>query len=382
MRIIQIGPFPLHVDYIRGGVEASVYGFTKELLKNTEVFVMDVPRIGIEDCIDSLDGITVHRFCNPGKYQKDAVKRVNQIIEVIKNYHPSICHIHGTSLFCLHMVKALKRQGIPVSLTVHGVLNVEKKKALRQRFSWRALYQFIYQGDAEKRILSSMETVIVDTEYVKDAITRLGLCRTPMMEVIPQGIDQTYFELSCSSSSRRILSVGAFTRRKGHLYLIKAFEQVCEKDSHVLLTICGSSADAQYLGEIESYVSNSPYQDRIQLVVDASKESLQNLYKDAHIFALHSQEESQGIVLAEAMATGLPVVSTRVGGIPNVVKEGFTGLITDYGDVQAFADSILYLMNNQSTWLIMSGQCRITAGNYSWARIADQVTNIYHASQK
>lgn len=382
MRIIQIGPFPLQADYIRGGVEASVYGLTKELFKNAEVYVMDVPRIGIEDSIDCIDGITVYRFCNPGKYQKDAAKRVNQVIEVIQNYHPSVCHIHGTSLFSLHLVKALKRQGIPVSLTVHGVLNVEKKKALKQCFSWRTLCQYIYQGGAERRILSSVKTVIVDTEYVKDAITRLGICRTPMMEVIPQGIDQSYYELSCSSSSRRILSVGAFSRRKGHLYLIKAFELVCEKDSHVLLTICGSSADAQYLSEIQSHISNSPYKDRIMLVVDAPKEILLSLYKEAHIFALHSQEESQGIVLAEAMATGLPVVSTRVGGIPDVVKEGFSGLITDYGDVRAFAESILCLLNNQSLWLAMSGQCRIAAAKYSWASITDQIIKVYHASQK
>lgn len=378
MRIIQIGQFPTHVGYIRGGVEASVYGLAKELSKYAEVEVMDIPRVGTDDRVECFEGMTVYRFRNTGCHQKDAAKRVNHIVEIILDLHPSVCHIHGTSPFCWRMLRDLKRQDIPVALTVHGVLNVEKKKALKNHFSWKGLYQYIYQGIIEKRILSSINNVIVDTEYVKEAIKSLRLKRMPLMKVIPQGIDQHFFDLSCSSSSSTVLSVGAFSRRKGHFYLIKAFEQVCEKDNQVLLTICGSSADAQYLAEIESYVSNSPFKDRIQLVVDASKEALYALYGKAHIFALHSQEESQGIVLAEAMATGLPIVSTRVGGIPYVVENGACGLITEYGNVHTFADSMLYLLNSPTAWLKMSNQCRTAAMKYSWTIIGNQITNVYH----
>lgn len=378
MIIIQIGQFPSNVDYIKGGVEASVYGLTKELSKNADVFVMDVPRIGFEETIERLGDITIHRFRNPGKHQKDAIRRVRDIIDIIRNYHPSICHIHGTNPFSWQMLKALKRCGIPVALTVHGVLNVEKKNALKRRFSLKALYQYVYQGYVERRILSQTESVIVDTEYVKDAVKSLRLKSTPLMQVIPQGIDKSFFGLICSSTSRTILSVGAFARRKGHLLLIQAFERVCAQEPNTDLIICGSVAETQYLNEIESYLSISPCKDRIQLVIDASKDALQDYYKTAHIFALHSQEESQGIVLAEAMAAGLPVVSTRVGGIPFVIDDGETGLITEYGDIQSFANSILYLLNNDADWIRMSGQCRINAEKYSWSSIAEQITHMYH----
>ena len=143
------------------------------------------------------------------------------------------------------------------------------------------------------------------------------------------------------------------------------------------MIICGSVAETQYLNEIETYLSKSPYKERIQLVINASKDALQNYYQKAHIFALHSQEESQGIVLAEAMAVGLPVVSTRVGGIPFVIDDGKTGLITDYGDLQPFANSILYLLNNDVDWLKMSGQCRMASEKYSWSSIVEQITNMY-----
>lgn len=379
MRIIQIGSFPIDVDYIKGGVEASVYGLAKELSDRTEVFVMDVPRIGIEDRVERQDGMILHRFRNPGRHQADAAKRVNDIVRVIREYHPNICHIHGTNPFSWKMMRALKRQDLPVALTVHGVLNVEKRNALKRRFSWKSLYQYLYQGFVEKRILSNIESVIVDTEYVQEAVKRLKLKRTPRMIVIPQGIDRSFYGLSCSSASRSILSVGAFSRRKGHLYLIQAFEMVCEQTtSNVSLTICGSVAETQYLNEIESYLSNSPYNNRIHLVINASKEALQDCYRNAHIFALHSQEESQGIVLVEAMATGLPVVSTRVGGIPFVIHDGLTGLITEYGDIPSFADSILHFLDNEVEWHNMSRQCRISALKYSWPSIAEKVMSYYH----
>lgn len=379
MRIIQIGSFPTDADYIKGGVEASVYGLAKELSNRTEVFVIDVPRIGIEDKVERQDGMTVHRFRNPGRHQKDAAKRVNDIVRVIQDYHPNICHIHGTNPFSWIMMRALKRRSLPVALTVHGVLNVEKRNAVKRRFSLKSLYQYLYQGFVEKRILSNIESVIVDTEYVQEAVNRLKPRRMPHMVVIPQGIDRSFFGLSCSSTSRAILSVGAFSRRKGHLYLIQAFEIVCEQATiDVSLTICGSVAETQYYNEIETYLSNSPYKDRIHLVVNASKDALQDYYRNAHIFALHSQEESQGIVLAEAMAAGLPVVSTRVGGIPFVINDGLTGLITEYGDIQSFADSILHFLDNEADWHSASRQCRISSVQYSWPNIAEKVMSYYH----
>ena len=381
MRIVQIGAYPTDVDYIKGGVEASVYGIAKELSLRDEVYVIDVPRFGVEDDVERQGNMTVHRYRNPGRHQKDAAKRVKDIVGVIKDYHPSVCHIHGTGPFSWHMLKALKRHGLSVALTVHGVLNVEKRNALRRRFSLKAVYQYLYQGFFERRILSHMDSVIVDTEYVKEAVKHLKLKRTPLMEVIPQGIDMSYFDLSCSPTSRMVLSVGAFSRRKGHLYLIQAFEKVCALDESVSLTICGSVAETQYLNEIESHLAVSPCKDRIRLVIDAPKEALQDYYRNAHVFALHSQEESQGIVLAEAMASGLPVVSTRVGGIPYVIDEGKTGLLTEYGNVQAFAGSMLHLLNDHAGWLEMSVQCRTAAANYSWSRIADRITEVYHVIQ-
>jgi len=74
----------------------------------------------------------------------------------------------------------------------------------------------------------------------------------------------------------------------------------------------------------------------------------------------------------------LPVVSTRVGGIPYVIEDGQTGLLSEYGDVPSFANAMLSLLNDRDYWALLSKQSRIVAAKYSWASIAEQISHVYH----
>ena len=106
------------------------------------------------------------------------------------------------------------------------------------------------------------------------------------------------------------------------------------------MTVCGIVSDKAYFKDVVEYVKASPCKDKISLLTNLPKDQLLTLYKQAHVFALHSQEESQGIVFAEAMAVGLPVVATNVGGIPYVVENGVTGLLSSYGDIDGLEYSL------------------------------------------
>lgn len=378
MKIAQIGSFPLDPTLIKGGVESSVFGLARELSLLHEVYVYDLPRIGIYDNTEIVGRLQIFRFRNSGKRNRDMVKRIPAIINNL-NVHPvDICHIHGTSVFCYQLFLALKRAKIPVIITVHGLAHIEKKKLLSQRFSAKVLIQYFEQTRAERRLLSDCQHTIVDTPYVSRAIQSYGLKKPPIIHVIPQGINSDFFDIQPDTNSNVILSVGTFSARKGHLLLIQAFELLSQAYPSAHLTICGTMADATYYERVVSYVSKSPYNNKISIVTDASQEHLLSLYQKAHVFALHSQEESQGVVFAEAMAAGLPVVSTRIGGIPDVVADGDTGLLSEYGNIELFAQNLLDLMTNRMMWERMSSQCRIVAKHYSWASLASSVESIYN----
>ena len=83
MLIVQVGPFPKSLDCIRGGVESSVYGLANELAKKHDVHVIDFPRFEEKDAIECINNITIHRYCNNGKFNKDAERRVEEITKKI-----------------------------------------------------------------------------------------------------------------------------------------------------------------------------------------------------------------------------------------------------------------------------------------------------------
>lgn len=379
MRILQIGQFPMSPDLIRGGVESSVYGLATEQAKSHAVFALDIPRLNGADSIERIGEVTVYRFRNMGQYQKDASGRIPDMLRIITSLQPSICHLHGTSPFNWTVFDSLRKIGIPVVVTVHGLINVEKKKLLRKHFSLKTLYQLIVQSSAERHILKSAKEVIVDTEYVEKAIRAYNLSTVPHMTIIPQGIQDHFYHISCSDNSHEILSVGAISKRKGHLFLIQSFEKICEKIPDAHLTICGSMAESDYFMRIKEYLSASPYKYRISILTDVPKEELFDLYHKAHLFALHSQEESQGIALAEAMATGLPIVSTKVGGIPYVVSDGLTGLLSEYGDTLSFSFALEHLLTSQNVWEEMSRECLKTSQQYSWKTISEAIFIVYNS---
>lgn len=402
MKIIQIGPYPLSPDCIHGGVEASVYGLVNELVservrelvserlanstsaqrstlnaQRNVIDVFDLPRIGEKDRVEQSGNLTVHRYANPGTHNKDAVLRMKEMVRDIVALRPDVCHIHGTGAISKELYFALQSQGLPMMLTVHGILREEKKQALLRKPSFKALYQYIVQSRDERTLLNAAPNIIVDTAYVEDKLRSYGLRHVPKMYVIPQGIDETFYSISCNPQSNLILCVGAIAPRKGHIYTVEMFNFLRARGVYAQLRIIGSLADQAYYNLLQQKIAASPYVSEISFEANLPREELLRAYADAKLFVLHSREESQGIVFAEAMATGLPVVATRVGGIPYVVADGKSGLLCPYGDVEAMTDMVERLMTDNARWQQYSDSAREIAKDFSWNDIAMRIVRLY-----
>ena len=378
MNIVQIGSYPISDDCIQGGVEASVYGLVQALAKNHTVDVFDIPRIGEKDRVERYGNLTIHRYANSGTHNKDAVLRLKEIVRDIVALGPDVCHVHGTGAFSKAIYSAIRHHGILTMVTVHGLLREEKKQALKRHFSLKHLCQYIVQTRDEREMLNVVPRAIVDTAYVKDKLNAYGLNHIPEMHVIPQGIDETFYSIQCNPKSNVILCVGAIAPRKGHIYTVEMFEQLRKKGIEAKLRIIGSLADNGYYEQLKQKCTESPYCASIRIDVNVPREVLLRAYADAKLFVLHSREESQGIVFAEAMATGLPVVATKIGGIPYVVAEGKSGLLCPYGDIQAMTEMVATLMTDEARWKEFSKEARVIAQNYSWKDIAERIAELYH----
>ena len=384
MRIIQVGPYPVSIDCIRGGVESSIYGLAKVLANEHQVYAFDNPRLDGQDCVEKIDNVYVYRYKNNGAHNQDAIRRIHEIVEHICVLKPDVVHVHGTGKFSYLIYRVLAKKGIRMMLTVHGLLHVEKWNLLKRKFTLKHLYQFVTQSYYEFKLLNIVSHTIVDTQYVANQIEHCFykhyISSLPKMYVIPQGINEKYIELNCSHNSRTILSVGAISKRKGHLYLLQAFDLLCERMQDVQLVIAGVLAEQSYYQEMQSYIQRSPNKDKIRLLVNISQEDMFSLYTQARVFALHSQEESQGIALVEAMATGLPVCATNVGGIPFVVTHEKSGLLSDYSDVQQFVHNLFRLFDTLDLYDSMAKFAKHNAIRYLWNNIANEVIKSYAKS--
>lgn len=109
-------------------------------------------------------------------------------------------------------------------------------------------------------------------------------------------------------------------------------------------------------------------------------QDMPNHYQQADLFVLPSRRESFGLVLAEAMACGLPVVATNVGAIPEVVQDGVTGVLVPPDDAQALADAMVSLLSDRPRMQAMAaaGAQRVRE-RFTWDLVAQRVLGGYHS---
>jgi len=382
MRIVQVGSYPIDSDQVKGGVEASVYGLSIELAKTNEIFVIDIPRTEVQnDFIEDNSGLKIFRFYSMKKKNIATLLRINDVISAVRNVKPDICHIHGTGLFSLVVYLSTKLSHIPTIVTVHGLAHIEKRNIWNNEPSCRNLLKYIQQSLTEFFLLSLCIKIIVDTQYVANAISlykaKGKIFRMPRCLVIPQGINPQFYILENLNQAKKMLSVAAFTKRKGHLHLLESMLEVKVVCPDFSLIIAGSLSDKSYLNSMREFIMENDLTSNIRIYPNASLQDILSFYSQSSIFLLHTEEESQGIVLCEAMAAGLSIVSTNVGGVSWVVKDNVNGLLSDFGDTDSFANNIIRLLKDDSLQKRLVENNRTESENYNWKFISENVLDLY-----
>ena len=107
------------------------------------------------------------------------------------------------------------------------------------------------------------------------------------------------------------------------------------------------------------------------------RQALLNEYREADFLVLPSLFEPFGIVLLEAMATGLPVVASRVGGIPEVVRDGRTGILVEPANARALADALMELCRDENLRITMGADAKDRAAAFDWKTITPRILSIY-----
>jgi glycosyltransferase involved in cell wall biosynthesis len=218
---------------------------------------------------------------------------------------------------------------------------------------------------------------------VCESLGRLALRTDPGLRysVIPNGVDLARFRPSARARSRhpkkvRCLAVARLVERKGIGDLIQAIAAL--ERGRYELEIVGSGPDERQLKALAHRLGVSR---EVIFAGSVDRAMIPARYRDADIFALASWEEAFGNVFAEALASGLPIVGSTVGGIPELVEHGKNGFLVPPREPMALAAAIRLLADNPGLRADIGRWNRAQAeANLSWARATTRYLSVYNGA--
>ena len=157
---------------------------------------------------------------------------------------------------------------------------------------------------------------------------------------------------------------------------MKAFSEVRKDHPEVLLFYAGRGSLKDGL---QSLARELELEDEVVFAGYVDDQDKAICYRAADIFCLPSvnRAEAFGIVNLEAMASGLPIVASRLGGIPDLVREGENGILFEPGEVDELAQVLGYMIDNPEERWKMGRAGKKMAEDYSWAKIAQKTEEVY-----
>jgi glycosyltransferase involved in cell wall biosynthesis len=388
VHVLQIGSYPMDKECIVGGVEASVYGVATSLVgtpHHHQVTVLTPPEKHYDDRVQHVSFedtalLTVHHLNLQGKGYASGIKRLPLAMKKIKEIQPDVIHMHGAGPFVYILLCLLKVwTRYPIIYTVHGILHKETRDRYAKKPSLKAWIQCQLYSMGERISIMAANHVIVDTPLVVDGLKRHMSLDTVQMSVIPQGIflhELEPYRTTHPQTSNTIVSLGVISPRKGYHHLISAFKKLSEQVPLAQLTIMGICRDEGYYTQLYEQITALDLANRVTIYKNLPRSAILQHLHGARFCALHSQEESQGIALCEAMAMGLPIVSTKVGGIPNVVQDGLSGLLSPFGDIEAFTHNLLTYFDD-ATLIKAAHHACIQGQSFDWGAITHKIVEVY-----
>jgi len=370
-----------------GGVTSHIVGLAIELTKQGHEVQIITTENGVRNCsnspFSSIYRISVSEVArlvpsstivippNPAKI-REVLQR--ECFDVVHGHHA----FTPTSLLS---IQAAKKLGTPTVLTNHTISFAPRKGYFWVPLSF-ALFPFkMYIGRADRVI--SVSSAAAD--FIGHFVDRERII------VVPNGVDIHRFNhvgndarlayvSDASKSVPTALYVGRLAYSKGVHVLIRAMPRVLKEVPDAQLLIAG---DGLMRGYLEYLIGRLSLNDHVKLLGFIPDEALPKLYHSCDVFVLPSLCcEAFGIALLEAMASGKPIVASRAGGIPEVIRNGVTGVLVNKGDLDSISREVIRLMiDKRFAKTLGQNARRVVETKYSWPIVAAQVESIYEDIQ-
>ncbi len=355
------------VDLPVGGAEEHLLSLVRNL--DRDRFESTVCCIGDRGPIGKEMEAAGVRVVELGKLRKGGYdgKIVVLLQEMLRSERISLLHAH---LYHANMYGRLAaiRERIPAVCSIHNTY--VRPKRHRRLINWW--------------LARRTSVIIAGSEAIKDDILRYDGVSPGIVRVIPYGVDVEKFDTPLSrDQARKMLglpanrfyvgTVGRLEEQKGQSYLVDAIARLRREGMEVSLLLIGSGREEENL---RAQVSREGMTDAVLFL--GTRRDLPDLYRAMDVFALPSLWEGLPLALLSAMASGLPVVVTPVGGVPEVVKNGENGFLVPPGDSRALAAALRRVREDAEVASICGRSAAETVrAEYSHRRNAERIMEVY-----
>lgn len=217
-------------------------------------------------------------------------------------------------------------------------------------------------------VLKEADRVIAVSGFLRNEALRIG-GDEEKTKVIRGGVSPGKRPRKEVRGKNTVLFIGGLVKQKGADILVKAFKRVMEKHNAELV-IVGDGPERASLERLCRELG-------VAAEFTGYVEDTRNVLRKSSVLVLPSREEGFGLVLLEAMALGIPVVATRVGGIQEIIADGENGLLVEREDPEALAEAISRVLEDPGLRSRLVSKGFETLAGFSWEKMAGEVDDVY-----
>lgn len=339
MKVVLVSRFPSDIDQPRGGVETATVSLAKALfsLGITDLHIVTIEKHIAETCIENHEGLTVHRLPR-SRWPMILDAIVGPSVRILNRYlrqlEPTVVHYHETWGF------SAPKCGFPAVFTVHGFdsLNLPTEKAP----FWRTRSKL---WDWSESIgLRKQKHIISIAPYVHHAISTKTNAK---ISDIWNSLNPLAYSVSRKEKRGSLLFLGWLNPRKNPLVIVKAAAKLIKKHPDLKVRLCGEASVPHYFKELQDAISDFGLTKCVEMPGRLNQSAVRKELSTAALLVLPSFQENAPMVIAEAMAAGIPIVASNLCGIPDMVEDGKSGLLlNDPTDADELVNTLDKLLSN------------------------------------
>jgi len=291
--------------------------------------------------------------------------------------HTDIIHTHSLGQIHSDMSLLLKRK-TPLVYTIHAWRNAENLIIQKLYNKYESIAPFFLKKADIITVLGNKSK-----EYVCSLLEETDLYKEKVV-IAPNGVDfytiRKLMELAKAKELRReekmILYVGRLVKTKGVVDLLASFKVLSKIDTEAMLVIKGDGPLKLF---IKNFINRYGLKERVKFIegVLPWEKVIFDYYSKASVFVLPSYAEGLPTVILEAMSAEVPVITTPVGDIPDIIHHGETGIFVNPGDIKALTNSILTLLQDKGLRRKIISNALNVAMKHDWRFIVSIFDKIY-----